>query len=287
MLASVLDPLRQGLTQRAIAEVVVLGLACGPLGTWVVLMRRAYAAESFSHAMFPGLVLAALAGAPLVAGAAGGVVVAALGVTLVGSDRRLGSDAAIAVAVTTLFGLGALLALSPATPPRLGDLLFGDLLGTAPADLARSAALAAAVLAALAAAHRPLSATAFDPGTARALGVRPGRAQLALLLLIGVAIVAGVQALGNLLVLALLVAPGAAALLLTRRLPAALALSGALAAVAGIAGVYASYYLDIAAGASVALAAVAIYAVAALARPAPGGAGALRRSPVEALAESR
>jgi ABC-type Mn2+/Zn2+ transport system permease subunit len=117
--------------------------------------------------------------------------------------------------------------------------------------------------------------------------VRPDGAQLALLLLLGVAIVAGVQALGNLLVLALLVAPGAAALLLTRRLPAALALAAALAAAAGIAGVYASYYLDVAAGASVALAAVAIYAVAAVARPAPPGAGAVRRSPVEALAESR
>ena len=122
-----LAPFSEPLTRRALAEVLVLALACGPLGAWILLYRQSYAAESISHGMLPGLVLAALGGAPLVAGAAGGVVVAAGAIALAGRDERLGGDAGVAVAVSALFGLGALLALSPAAPPRLQELLFGDL----------------------------------------------------------------------------------------------------------------------------------------------------------------
>ena len=107
-------------------------LACGPLGVWILLYRQSYAAESISHGMLPGLVLAALAGAPLVLGAGGGVLLAAAAIALAGRDERLGGDTGVAVAVSALFGLGALLALSPEAPPRLQELLFGDLLGAQP-----------------------------------------------------------------------------------------------------------------------------------------------------------
>src|SRR3954470_22038023 len=113
------DPFQDGFTQRALLEVLVLSLACGPLGVWILLYRQSYAAESISHGMLPGLVVAALAGAPLVLGAAGGVLVAAALIALAGRDQRLGGDTGVAVAVSALFGLGALLALSPQTPPRL------------------------------------------------------------------------------------------------------------------------------------------------------------------------
>ena len=104
---------------------------------WILLLRRAYAAESLSHAMLPGLVIAALAGIPLLIGAAGGVLVAAVGIALVARDVRAGGDVGVAVVVSGLFGLGGILALSPETPPRLGELLFGDLLGVDNADLRR------------------------------------------------------------------------------------------------------------------------------------------------------
>src|SRR3954452_3246707 len=127
--------LSSGIMQRAFAEAVLLGVACGPLGVWVLLLRRSYAAESLSHAMLPGLVLAALAGFPLVFGATAGVLVAAVGIALVGGDIG------VAVVVSGLFGLGGILALAPATPPRLGELLFGDLLGITNADLVTAALL--------------------------------------------------------------------------------------------------------------------------------------------------
>ncbi len=250
--------LSSGIMQRALVEAVILGAACGPLGVWVLLLRRAYAAESLSHAMLPGLVIAALAGIPLLIGAAGGVLVAAAGIALVARDVRAGGDVGVAVVVSGLFGLGGILALSPETPPRLGELLFGDLLGVDNADVVAAAALCAGVLLALAAAYRSLAASAFDRDGARALGVQPARADLALLAILAITTVAAVQGLGNLLLVALILAPAVAALNLARRLPTALALAAALAALAGVAGLTLSYEFDVASGAAIALCAVAL-----------------------------
>ena len=265
MLGWLTDPLGSPIVVRALAEVLILSLACGPLGVWVLLYRDAYAAESISHGMLPGLVLAALAGIPLLFGALGGVLVAAAGIALVARDQRLSADVGVAVCVSALLGLGALLALSPDTPPRLQELLFGDLLGVTGGDLAVAGALAAGVALALAAGYRSLTLVGFDRGSAAALGARPARWELALLVVLAVTTVAAVQGLGNLLVVALVLAPAAAALSLVTRLAAALALSAGLAALAGVAGLLLSYHLEIAAGAAVALCAVALAGLALLA----------------------
>ena len=259
MLDPITEPFSHGIAQRALVEVLVLGAVCGPLGVWVVLYRQSYAAESIAHGMLPGLVLAALVGVPLGLGAAGGLIVAAAAISLAGRERGVGSDAAVAVAITALFGAGALLALAPEVPARLGELLFGDPLGVTATDLLASAALAVAVLAALYALHRPLAAVAFDPQSAPSIGAGPGRTELALLVLLALTTLVAVQALGNLLVVALIVAPAAAALRFASRLPAALGLSVALAIAGGVGGLYVSHYLKLAAGASIALVALAIF----------------------------
>ena len=253
MLGWLTDPFGGAIMQRALAEVLVLALACGPLGVWILLYRDAYAAESMSHGMLPGLVVAALVGAPLLLGAAGGVLLAAVGIALVARDERLGGDVGVAVCVSALFGLGAMLALSPAAPPRLAELLFGDLLGVTAADLAAAGALAVGVGVALAAGSRPLALAAFERASAPSLGARPARCELGLLVLLAVTTVAAVQGLGNLLLFALVVAPAAAALRVGRRLRTVLLTSVALAALAGVAGLLVSFHLRIATGAAVAL----------------------------------
>jgi ABC-type Mn2+/Zn2+ transport system permease subunit len=264
MLDWLLDPFSGALMQRALLEVLVVAIACGPLGVWVLLYRQSYAAESISHAMLPGLVVASLAGASLLLGAAAGVLVAAVAISLAGRDERLGGDVGVAVAISALFGLGALLALSPDVPARLGELLFGDLLGVSAGDVVQAAVLAAGVAIALALSHRRLALSAFDRAAAPSLGARPARWELALLALLAICTVAAVRGLGNLLVVALILAPAAAALNLSRRLPAALCLAAALAALAGVIGLLASYHLSIAAGAAVALAAVALFGLSLL-----------------------
>jgi ABC-type Mn2+/Zn2+ transport system permease subunit len=262
MLDWLLDPWADPLNVRALVEVLLLGATGGALGCWIVFYRLAYSAESLAHALLPGLVIAALAGAPLVLGGAVGLVVAAVAVAVAGRTPAIGHDTAVAVVVTALLGLGALLALSPETPARLQELLFGDVLGVSDADLALAGALAAVVLMALAVLHETLLVVGFDRGIARALGRSPLLVDVALGVLVALAILVAVQGLGNLLVVAVLVAPAAAARVVTRRVPSMMAVAVVVAVVAGVAGLYASFYLDTAAGASIAAALVLAYVAA-------------------------
>jgi len=242
-----------GIELRATLEVVLAGGFCGALGFWVLSERLAYAGESLSHGLLPGLVLAALAGVPLLLGAAGGALAAAALIALAARDPRAGADTGTAVAVTGLVGLGTLLALAPESPQRLAELLFGDPLGVSDGDLIAAAVLLAAGGAVLAALRRPLTVTAFDPAGASALGLKPGVVRLTLLALMAAAIAVTVQGLGALLVLAALVAPPVAVRGHVRGPGAAMAAGAAVAAAAGVAGIQLSAQAGTAAGASVAL----------------------------------
>ena len=249
---------------RAMLELALVGGFCGALGFWVVSERLTYGAESLSHGLLPGLVLAGLAGAPLLLGAAGGALVAAALIALAARDARVGPDAGTAVAVTGLVGLGALLALVPDSPQRLQELLFGDPLAVSDADLAAAGVLVLAGGGALAALHRPLSASSFDASGAAALGLRPGLVRLALLSLLAAAVAVAVQGLGALLVLAVLVAPPVAVRRHARTPRAAMLGGAAVAVLAGLAGIQLSALLGSAAGASVALVLCAAAALGAL-----------------------
>jgi ABC-type Mn2+/Zn2+ transport system permease subunit len=255
------EPWAEPVTRRAFVEVVLLGVASGALGCWVVAYRLSYSAESLAHALLPGLVVAALAGFPLLLGGAAGLVVAALAIAAAGRVPAIGHDTAVAVVVTALLGLGALLALSPDTPAGLQTLLFGDVLGVSNADLALAAGLAVAIVVALRVLHARLLAVGFDRTSARALGIAPGPIDAALGLLLAAAILVAVQGLGNLLVVAVLIAPASAARLLTRRMAPMLYLSAVVAVAGGAAGLYLSYYAGTAAGASIAGMLVAAYAL--------------------------
>jgi ABC-type Mn2+/Zn2+ transport system permease subunit len=248
-----LDPLRSGVGLRALAEVVALGAVCGPLGFWVLSFRLTYPAESLAHGLLPGLVAAALLGVPLLGGAAVGVAAAAALIALVARDDRIGADTATAVVVSGALGLGALLALSPDAPQRLDELLFGDPLAVGDGDLVAATALVLGGGALLAALHRPLCAVAFDGRGAGALGMRPALVRLGALGLLAVAVAVAVQGLGNLLVLAVLVAPATAGRPGARSVTAAMARAAAIAIAAGVVGIYASFNLGSATGASVAL----------------------------------
>jgi ABC-type Mn2+/Zn2+ transport system permease subunit len=276
---TLLHPWSETFMQLALAELVLLGIVGGVVGSWIVHYELAYSAESLAHALFPGLVGAALLGLPLLLGGAAGVAGAAAAVALVRRVPTLGADTAVAAVITSLFGLGVLLALAPATPPGLDALLFGDLLGVTRGDVLASALLAIAAGAALVALHRPLLLVGFDRTTAGAFGVRPLLVDLALLAVVSVAIVIGVRALGNLLVLALLVGPAATARLFVNRMARLMALAVALAVGASVGGLYLSYYASIAAGASVAAVMVAVY-LGALALRTVRGAAARTAAPL-------
>ncbi|MEA2431346.1 MAG: hypothetical protein QOI19_1819 [Thermoleophilaceae bacterium] len=278
-----LDPLQSSIGQHALAEVTLLGALSGALGFWVVSYGLSYGAESLAHGLLPGLVGAALLGAPLIAGAFAGILVTAVLIALAARDRRVGPETATAVAVTGMLGFGVLLALAPATPQRLAELLFGNPLAVSTSDVAAAAALAVLGGAALLALQRPLSAVAFDAAGATALGVRGTAVRVGLAVLLGVAVCVAVQGLGNLLALAALIAPPLAVRRHTASVGAAMAAGAAVGAAAGAAGIYASYELGVAAGAAVALALCAAAAIGTLA-PVRRPRRALPRDPGPAAA---
>ena len=259
------DPFTFGATTRALIEIAILGTVGGAVGCWVILYRVSYSAESLAHGLFPGLVGAALLGLPILLGGAVGIIVAALLIAVVNRFAGDDADTAIAVVVTSLFGLGVLMALSPESPPGVAELLFGDLLGTTSTEILVSAAITIPVLAVLWLLHSRLLAIGFDQGAGSALGISPGLMTALVLCLVAVTVLVGVQSLGNLLVAAILVGPAAAARLLTDRFKVMMGLSIGFALLAGVAGIYVSYHARIAAGAAVVGCLIVIYLLAAAA----------------------
>jgi ABC-type Mn2+/Zn2+ transport system permease subunit len=256
------DPFSQEFIRRAVLEVGLISIVGGALGCWVVFYGVSYAAESLAHALFPGLVIAALAGVPILVGGIPGIAVAALAIALVGRVPGIGRDTAVAVVVTGFFGLGALLALSPTSPPGIQTLLFGDILAPSDSDLIIAGVLAAMVLLALRLLHWRLLVVAFDRTTARSVGASPTLADAAVLVLLAGAVLVAVQGLGTLLAVAALVGPAATARVFTHRIVTMMVASSLLGIAAGVGGLLLSYYAGLAAGAAIAGCVVAAYLIA-------------------------
>jgi len=270
MIEWILEPLGEPVVARALVELALLSVVAGTLGCWIVLAGISYGAESLAHSMLPGLVAASLAGIPLAAGGAAGLAVGALLVSAVGRVRRLEADVAVAVVITSLFGLGVLLGLAPEVPTGLNELLFGDLLAVGWAQVALTAAAVVAISALLFVLHPSFLAVFFDRFGSRAVGRRPGPFELALALLLALATLVAVGALGNLLVVAMLVGPAATARLLTKRVVPMMATGTAVALGSSVAGLWVSYHAEIAGGAAVTCVLCLAFA-AALAARAPLG----------------
>ena len=262
MIDWVIEPLREPFVVRAFVELALLGLVSGTLGCWIVFAGISYGAESLAHSMLPGLVAAALLGLPLVAGGAVGLLAGATLIALVGRVPRLDADVGVAVVITGLFGLGVLLGLAPEVPAGLNELLFGDLLAVGWGEIAITAGAALVIGVALWVLHPSFLAVFFDRSGSGALGRRPGGFEVALAVLLALATLVAVQALGNLLVVAMLVGPAATARLLTPRIVPMMATAVAVALTASACGLYLSFHADVAGGAAVTAALCTAFLVA-------------------------
>ena len=261
-------PWEGGVGLRSMLEMLLIAPVVGALGVWVTLSRLSYLAESFSHSLLPGTVVAGLIGLPIVAGApvAAAVCASALAYLLARRHRfTIGRDSAVAVVVTTMLALGVAIALLPDAPLRLQELLFGNILGITNLDLALTASLAALAILGLWIFHRNLALAVFDRQTAHSLGVSTRLADTLLLVLIAIAVTVSVQGLGNLLIFGLLLAPASAAAYFADSMRRAFLLATLFAAFAGVGGLYVSYYAETAVGSSISLTALSIFVVARLA----------------------
>lgn len=251
------EPWRDPATARALAELLLLSVPAGLLGCWIVLYRQSYATEALAHALLPGVVGAALLGLPVLAGGAAGALA---GAGMIGFARRsplIDSPTAIAVATTTLLAAGALLAVADPHAADLEERLFGDLLAVRTSALIAAAALAVVVASTLALAHHRLLAAGFDRAAARAAGLPVARIELLVTVLAAAALLVAIQGLGNLLVVAVLVAPALAASRLTTRLGPMMTIAAGLAAGCSIAGLYLAHFAGLPPSAAVTLVIVA------------------------------
>jgi manganese/iron transport system permease protein len=284
--SGLLDPFRLPYMQRALLEVLLLGVLAGAVGAFVVLRRLAFVADALTHTIFPGVVVASLLGRSLLLGALAFGLLSAVLLTWLGAERRVGADAALAILLTSFFAFGVVLvSRTRGFASDLTVFLFGRVLAVDRADLLQSLLVALVVLATLALLHKELVLRAFDPDGATALGYSTVALDLALNLCIALVVVAAVKAVGTVLVVAMVIVPAATARLLADRVATMTVLACLLGAAGGWLGLALSYEVSVdrgvrlAAGATVVVVLVAAFllvaALAPLARrlaPRPGAA---------------
>ncbi len=230
--------------QYAFAAAMLVAIPMALLSCFVVLKGWSLMGDAISHAVFPGVVIAYIVGWPFAVGAFIAGMLAAVSTGYLADNSRIKRDTAMGVVFAGMFGLGLLLYVQIQTDVHLDHILFGDILGIGPVDLLVAAAIALFAAGVIALKWRDLLLHAFDPTQARAVGLHVGLLHYGLLCLITLTIVGALTSVGVILSVALLIAPGAIAHLLTRRFGAMLLVGLAVAVSSAFGGVYLSFFLD-------------------------------------------
>lgn len=259
-------PFQYAFMQRAFLAALVVGTLCSTIGTYVVLRKLSFIGDGIAHASFAGIVIAYLRGLDYFVGSTAVAVATALAIGFVNRRGNVSLDTAIGVLFTGAFALGVfLMSRLPNYSVDLQGFLFGNILAVDASDLRFMLVLAVFVAIVLGLMYRALLFTSFDPVVAQASGIRTELVDYVLLVLLALTIVISIQSVGIVLVAALLVTPPAAAAQLTRRFTHMLALSVAIGAACAVLGLYASYYLHAASGATIVLLATLVFFLAMLA----------------------
>lgn len=265
-----LEPLQYDFMVRALATTVVAAIVCALLSCWLVLVGWSLMGDAVSHAVLPGVVLAYVVGAPFALGA---LVFGLLAVALIGLIRgtsRVKEDAAIGIVFTTLFALGLVLISVTPSQTDLSHIIFGNILGISDAEFVQILILAVVAFAVLIVKRRDLTLYAFDPTHAFAIGLSPRVLGALLLGVLALTAVVALQVVGVILVVAMLIIPGATAYLLTDRFGRMLVIAPVVSAAASIIGIYLSYWLDAASGGLVVLVQGVFFTLAYLFAPRQG-----------------
>jgi manganese/iron transport system permease protein len=278
LLAPLTDPLAFGFMQRGLVAAIIVAVVCAVMGSYVVLKGLAFIGDAVSHASFPGLVIAYLVGAPLYIGGSIAAVATALAIAWVSRRGGLRFDTAVGVLFAGTFALGVL--LFSTIKGFAGDLLgylLGNVLGISNDDLVQLAVLGAVVLGVVLLLRKELLYATFDPSGAQASGLPVAWLEYLLLGLLGVTIVVSIQAVGIIMVVAMLVTPAATAQLLVVRFSRLMLLAACIGVVAAVAGLYLSFYLNVASGAAIVLVETLAFTAALLLGPRTGLMGRVAR----------
>lgn len=259
-----LEPLSYAFVSRGLIAGLLAAIACAGLSAFVVWRGMAFMGDAIAHAILPGIVLAYALGISLFFGALAAAVFAVVGIGLISRTGVLKEDTAIGVVFAGFFSFGILLLSKIVTFQDLGHILFGNILGVSNGDLIAMAIVVAIVIAGIGLSFKEIVVASFDPSHSVAIGLSPGLIRYLLLTLLALTTVVAIQTVGVVLVLALLVTPGAAASLVSARLGRTVALSVVFAVTATVVGFYASYYADVASGSAIVLTLTAFFLLAAL-----------------------
>lgn len=269
MIEWVTEPLGYSFLLRGFFAAIMIGIICAVVGTFVVLKGLAFIGDALAHIAFTGIVVAFLAGFSFYIGALAAAVIAALGIGAVSQRTGVSTDTSIGIFFSGIFALGVVL-MSIGIQTYTIDLfsyLFGDILSVRGDDLISILILGGIVLIVILVFYKELLFVSFDPVVAESAGLPARRLQMLLLILLSVTVVVSVQAVGVVLVVAMIVTPSATAYLLTNRFGNMMLLGAAFGGISAIGGFYLSYYADVPSGGAIVLVATSLFALVAILGP--------------------
>jgi manganese/iron transport system permease protein len=263
-------PLSYPFMQRALIVSLMVGAVCAVLSCYMVLKGWSLMGDAISHAVLPGIVLAHVVGLPLSVGAFAAGLTSAIATGYLKENSRIKEDTVMGIVFSGMFGFGLVLFTRIETDQHLTHILFGNMLGVTLRDLAEIATIAGGALIAALLKRRDLLLYAFDPQHAKAVGLPVRGLHYAFLVMLSLTIVASLKAVGIILVVAMLVAPGAIALLLTDRFEHMLAISAVVSISSSLVGTLVSFHIDAATGPTIVLTQMAVFIAAFLLAPKRG-----------------
>ena len=264
------EPFQYGFMQRALLTSITVGAVCGLLSSYVILKRWSLLGDAISHAVLPGVAIAYLLGWPFFVGAFATGALTSLGIGVIERNSRIKSDAAMGLMFTAAFALGVVIISQITTSTHLMHILFGNVLGVRYPALMLTLVAGAVTLSVVLLFYKELLIYVFDPVQARSLGLNTSGIHYGLILLLTLTIVASLETVGIILVVAMLITPGATAYLLVNRLPAMMMLSTLIGTVSAVIGLYLAFLFNVASGGAIVLVVSGFFLLAFLFAPQRG-----------------
>lgn len=257
-----MEPLSFDFMQRALLTAAATSIVCAMFSCFLVLKGWSLMGDAISHAVLPGVVLAYLAGIPLVIGAFGSGLFCAVATGFIKEHCRVKEDSVMGIVFSGMFAGGLVLFSRVNTEQHLSHILFGNVLGVTDSEMLQTLIIAAVVTLAIILKFKDLMLFCFDPVQAKVIGLPVRFYHYALLCMLALTIVAALQAVGVVLVVAMLITPGITAFLLCKTLTKMLVVSVTTSLFAAISGTFISFYIDAATGPTIVLVQAAIFLLA-------------------------
>lgn len=272
MLESLIEPLQYGFMQRSLIIAILVGLTCAVVGSYLMVQRLALLGDAISHSVLPGLAISFILGGNIFIGAFIAGILSTVAIAWIRTRSPIKEDAAMGIVLSAFFALGITLITLVQKDNKidLNHFLFGNILSVSTAEVRDTALIAGLVLLVVVLLYKELLFYTFDPTGAKAVGLPVNWLNFGLMVLIALTVVASMKAVGVVLVLSLLITPGATAYLLVPRLHQVMFLGAIIGIISSIAGMYLSYFYNLPSGPAIVLVVSGLFVLALFFSPSYG-----------------